>query len=78
MLDADLYSSTSFVLSSLAPYLHEGDILFFDEFSIPTHEFRAFYEFRTIFYMPLNFVGAASNYYFTAFIVGKSTESAKN
>jgi O-methyltransferase len=50
MMDADLYSSTLFVLSSLAPFLKAGDIIFFDEFAVPTHEFKAFKDFTESFY----------------------------
>ncbi len=44
-LDADLYSSTLFVLTTLAPRLKEQDVLFFDEFENALHEFRAFTDF---------------------------------
>jgi hypothetical protein len=44
-MDADLYSSTKFVLDSLGGSLAVGDWLYFDEFSNPQHEFRAFREF---------------------------------
>ena len=40
-LDADLFSSTIFVLSQLYPYLKKGDIIFFDEFNVANHEFLA-------------------------------------
>jgi len=68
-LDADLYSSTAFVLSQLYPFLSKGDILFFDEFNVPLHEFRAFYEFTNNFYVKLTPVGAVNNFYQMAFIV---------
>jgi len=70
MLDADLYSATLFTLASLAPFLREGDIICFDEFSVPTHEFKAFEDFIQAYYIKLDFIGAANNYYFTAFKVG--------
>jgi len=48
-LDADLYSSTMFVLSVLDSILESGDILMFDEFSIPTCEFKAFIDWCLAF-----------------------------
>ena len=41
-LDADLYSSTLFVLLSMDQYLKEGDIIMFDDFLNPLGEFMAF------------------------------------
>ena len=46
-MDADLYSSTQFVLSHLNSILRAGDFLIFDEFACirrSKHEFRAFLE----------------------------------
>ena len=68
-LDADLFSSTLFVLSQLFPYLNKGDILFFDEFNVANHEFLAFKIFTESFYIKLRPIGAVNNFYQTAFIV---------
>ena len=69
MLDADLFSATLYALSSLAPYLKKDDIIFFDEFVVPTHEFKAYLDFITSHYVNLKLVAAANNYYFVAFKV---------
>jgi O-methyltransferase len=69
MMDADLYTSTLYVLTSLAPYLQKGDIIFFDQFNVPRHEFLAFKEFVDSYYIKMVWLGAANNYYFCAFEV---------
>lgn len=68
-MDADLYSSTIFVLTQLYPYLKPGDIILFDEFNVPLHEFKAFKEFTESFYIKLSPLGAVNNYLQTAFVV---------
>lgn len=69
MMDADLWSATLYVLTSLAPFLKKGDIIFFDEFVVPTHEFKAFLDFTQSYYLKLELIAAANNYYFAAFKV---------
>lgn len=69
LLDADLYSATLYTLTAIAPYLKSGDIIFFDEFVVPTHEFKAYLDFTQSYYINLKLVAAANNYYFVAFIV---------
>jgi len=44
-LDADLYSSTNFVLSQLKPYITQSTVLMFDEFFDRNHELKALEEF---------------------------------
>jgi len=44
-LDADLYSSTAYVLKTLQPHIKVGTILYFDEFWDRHHEMKAFEEF---------------------------------
>ena len=68
-LDADLFSSTIFVLSQLYPYLRKGDIIFFDEFNVANHEFLAYKIFTESFYVKLRPIGAVNNFYQTAFVV---------
>jgi len=70
-LDADLFSSTLFVLTTLAGYLNEGDILIFDEFNVPNHEFYAFRIFTDTFYIKYELLGAVNNFYQVAFKIIK-------
>lgn len=44
-IDADLYSSTLFVLISLRRILVNGDIIIFDDFMDPVGEFKAFLDY---------------------------------
>jgi len=66
-LDADLYSSTLYVLTSMAPHLKPGDILIFDEFTVPQHEFLAYSNFLQSYYLKFELIAAANNYFFVAF-----------
>jgi O-methyltransferase len=47
--DSDLYSSTVYTLAKLDPVIQSGDIIIFDEFSSPLHEFRAWTEYLNAF-----------------------------
>jgi hypothetical protein len=62
-IDADLYTSTLFVLTTLAPLLRKDDIIIFDEFGVPTHEFKAFTEFVTSFYVKYQLITSVNNYF---------------
>ncbi len=62
-LDADIYSATLYVLTTLAPFIKKGDILFFDEFNVPMHEFKAFTEWVSSFYIDYEVLGAVNNFY---------------
>ena len=68
-LDADLFSSTLYALTSMAPCLNAGDILFFDEFNVPNHEFFAFKIFTESYYVKTKLLGAVNNYYQVAFMI---------
>ena len=71
-MDADLFSSSIFVFSQLYRFLKDGDIILFDEFAVPTHEFRAFKIFTESFYVDYEVIGAANNYLFLAVKIKKS------
>ncbi|MCC7302684.1 MAG: macrocin O-methyltransferase [Bacteroidia bacterium] len=61
-IDADLYSSTLYVLTTLHPYLKKGDILLFDEFNVPVHEFKAWCDYVESYYVKHEVLGAVNNF----------------
>jgi hypothetical protein len=61
-MDADLYSSTLFVLTRFIPFLKKDDIIIFDEFGVPTHEFRAFTDIVSSYKLSYEIMGAINNY----------------
>lgn len=65
-LDADLYSSTLYVLTMLAPRLLPGDVLLFDEFAVPNHEFLAFRNFTESYRVKYEVIGSRNNGLFFA------------
>lgn len=65
-IDSDLFSSAIFTMSQLYRFLKPGDILLFDEFAVPQHEFLAFKIFTESFYVGYEVIGAANNYLFVA------------
>lgn len=68
-LDADLFTSTIFVLTTFARHLKKGDILLFDEFNVPGHEWMAYRIFTQSFYIKTELIGGVNNYYQAAFRV---------
>lgn len=66
-LDADLFSATIFALSQVYKFLKKNDIIFFDEFSVPNHEFSAYKIFIESFGVKLKPIGAVNNFYQVAF-----------
>jgi hypothetical protein len=65
-IDSDLFSAAIFTLTQLYRFLKPGDILLFDEFAVPQHEFLAFKIFTESFYVDFEVIGAANNYLFVA------------
>jgi O-methyltransferase len=65
-LDADLYSSTLYVLTMFHPLLKKGDVILFDEFAVPQSEFLAFSNFVQAYRFEYEVIAAANNYMFVA------------
>ena len=57
-MDADLYSSTLFVLISMHQYLRKGDVLMFDDFLDPLGEFKGFSDYCQAFRIKPEIVSA--------------------
>lgn len=68
-MDADLYTATLYVLTLITPYLKPGDVIFFDEFNVPLHEFKAFTEWTKSFYINYEVLGGVNNFYQAAFMI---------
>lgn len=68
-LDADLFSATLYVLTNLGSSLRKGDVLIFDEFNVPNHEYFAFKVFCSAFYIKPKLIAAVNNYYEVAMII---------
>jgi hypothetical protein len=61
-MDADLYLSTLYPLVCLSHMINPDDIIIFDEFSEPIHEFRAFIEFIDLKNIKYKVLGKTKNY----------------
>jgi hypothetical protein len=66
-MDADLYTSTLYVLTKLDEIIVPGTIIFFDEFSSVLSEFRALDDYTSAYLREYRLLGAtkASNDYYT-------------
>lgn len=65
-IDSDLFSAALFTLTQLYSLFKKGDIILFDEFAVPKHEFLAFKIFTESFYVKYEVIAAANNYLFLA------------
>jgi len=66
-MDADLYSSTKFVLDALREEIAPGTIIIFDEFCDRAHELKAFDEFLQTTALKFRFKGATETLEHVAF-----------
>lgn len=75
-LDADIYSSTIYVLRQMRPFLKPGVILMFDEFFDREHELKAFTEFLAEFPMEIECLAATRALTQVAFRITKIPHTA--
>jgi O-methyltransferase len=69
-LDADLYTSTLYVLAILHPIIRPNTIILFDEFGHVNDEFRAFMDYTSSFQVRVSPIGLAGTFYeHAAFVV---------
>jgi len=64
-IDSDLYNSSLYVLTTLAPYLAKDDIIIFDDFGglrNPLDDFRSFNDFFSAYKFTYEVLGAADFY----------------
>ncbi|MFY9803348.1 MAG: TylF/MycF/NovP-related O-methyltransferase [Candidatus Acidiferrales bacterium] len=61
-LDADLFSSTLFVLTALARHFKRGDIIFFDNYICSVDEYRAFEDYVKAYRVKYEVLGAVGEY----------------
>lgn len=61
--DADLYSSTLYLLSRLAPVMRAGDMIIFDEFSQPLHEYRALIDWAQAYRVEYKGVASSGDFH---------------
>jgi hypothetical protein len=68
--DADLYTSTLYVLATANTIIQPGTIVLFDEFGSVTNEFRAFIDYTSSFRRKMSPVGWAARFFeHVAFVV---------
>ena len=65
-LDADLYSSTLYVLATLHPRLTPGSVLILDDFCVITDVFRALSDYMKAFRKDYRVLGSSGVFYDTA------------
>jgi hypothetical protein len=61
--DADLYTSTLYVLTRMSETLRPGDVVIFDEFSQPLHEFRALEDWSQSYRVPYEALASSGEYH---------------
>ena len=65
-MDADIFTSTLFVLTQLDAYMPSGTVILFDEYQSFLHEFRAWHDYLQAFRRTFSLIGQATRGIHTA------------
>ena len=68
-IDCDLYTSTHYVLSTIDPLLEAGDIIIFDEYAAPAHEYFAWEQHKRAFMRDAKCIAMADRWEQAAFLI---------
>jgi len=68
-IDNDLHTSTHYVLSTIDPVLEAGDIIIFDEYASPAHEYFAWEQHRRAFMRDAKCIAMADRWEQAAFVI---------
>jgi O-methyltransferase len=68
-IDSDLHTSTHYVLSTIDPLLEAGDIIIFDEYASPAHEYFAWEQHKRAFMRETKCIAMADQWEQAAFVI---------
>jgi Macrocin-O-methyltransferase (TylF) len=70
--DSDLYSSTLYVLVNMHPFIKDGTVIIFDEFSVVLDELRALKDYSSAFYVQFDIIAHTPHYSQAAIILKRN------
>jgi O-methyltransferase len=68
-VDSDLYSSALYVLCTLDSILERGDVIMFDEYNSPSHEYLAWEEYKRVFMRNAECIAMSDRWTQAAFVM---------
>jgi O-methyltransferase len=69
-IDCDLHSSALYVLAMLDSFLKKGDVVMFDEYNSPCHEYLAWEEYKSAFMREAECIAMSDRWRQAAFLLG--------
>lgn len=68
-VDSDLHSSALYILSTLDAILERGDVVMFDEYNSPAHEYLAWHEYQRAFMRKARCIAMSDRWTQAAFVM---------